>query len=265
MALQKRSIGSVIHHIRKSDFERFSQNPVVGAPYDNFRIYILDEHFQLLPVGSTGIIYIAGDGVSRGYLNKENITREKFVKNLFNEEVMYKTGDLGAWTPEGTIIFKGRNDNQVKIRGYRIELDEIESVLLSCPDVTEAVVLARNTDLDEKQLVAYLVSDQLQTHLELRTVLKQILPDYMIPAHFIQLERLPLTSNGKVDKSALPAIDGNQVSSGTAYVAPGNELERQMVVIWERILKRKNIGVKDDFFALGGKQPECCNVNKFNC
>lgn len=246
------SIGSVIYHISKSNFETFAKKPVVGTPFDNFRIYILDDHFQLLPVGVIGNIYIAGDGVSRGYLNREELNKEKFISGLFQEEKLYKTGDLGAWTPEGTIIFKGRNDNQVKIRGYRIELEEIESILLTGRDILEALVIESDNGLNEKELVAYIVSSRERNHSELRTYLKQFLPDFMIPAYFVQLEKFPLTSNGKVDKKLLPNPEEQNVESGKVYVQPKNETEEKLVIIWEEILGKNNISTTDNFFELGG-------------
>ncbi|WP_237732408.1 type I polyketide synthase [Flavobacterium sp. UGB4466] len=165
---------------------------------------------------------------------------------------MYKTGDLGRWLPDGNIEFIGRKDDQVKLRGYRIELGEIEHVLVKHEAVSQAVVLARENESAEKELVAYIVSDIEQNTSNLRVYLKQSLPEYMIPAHFVQLEAIPLTANGKIDKKALPNPEGLGLKSGVEYVAPGNNIEEKLVKIWEEVLKKENIGIDEGFFNAGG-------------
>ena len=229
---------------------------LVGKPISNSQVYILNEEKELQPAGIIGEICIAGAGLARGYLNQEALTKEKFIENPFKEgERLYKTGDLGRWLVDGNIEFLGRKDDQVKIRGYRIELGEIEHALQSHKEIEEAVVLVKenqNNAAGEKELVAYITSKTEQNTTELRTCLKALLPEYMLPAYYVQLEALPLTSNGKVDKKALPDPKGLGLASGIEYVAPRNELEEKLVEIWQEILQRENIGINDDFFALGG-------------
>jgi acyl carrier protein len=225
----------------------------IGKPVDNTRIYIVNEKNNLQPTGVVGEILIGGDQVARGYLNREELTKEKFITSPFKEgERLYKTGDMGRWLPDGSIEFIGRRDEQVKIRGYRIELGEIEHALLKHEEINQAVVIAKENGSGEKELVAYITSKTEQNTSDLRTWLKERLPSYMLPAHFVQLEALPLTASGKIDKRSLPDPQGLRLSSGMEYAAPRNETEEKLVKIWEEVLQRKNIGVHDDFFALGG-------------
>ncbi len=225
----------------------------IGRPVDNTRIYIVNEKHALQPAGVLGEILIGGDQVARGYLNQEGLTQEKFIASPFKAgERLYKTGDLGRWLPDGTIAFIGRKDDQVKIRGQRIELAEIEQALAQHQQIKQAVVLAKANESGEKELVAYVTASSAQNTSELRAYLAETLPAYMLPAYFVQLEAIPLTASGKVDKKSLPDPQGLGLSGGVAYVAPGNELEAKLVKIWEKVLQRENIGVNDDFFALGG-------------
>ena len=193
--------------------------------------------------------------MARGYLNQEELTKEKFIENPFKEgERLYKTGDLGRWLPDGNIEFIGRKDEQVKISGYRIELGEIEHALQSHKEIEEAVVLAKNNEAGEKELVAYITSKAEQNTAELRSYLKELLPEYMLPAYYVQLNALPLTSNGKIDRKSLPDPKGLGLASGVEYVAPRNEMEEKLVEIWSEVLSREKekIGIKDRFFELGG-------------
>ncbi|MFT5822557.1 MAG: amino acid adenylation domain-containing protein, partial [Crocinitomix sp.] len=208
---------------------------------------------SLVPIGVMGEICIGGSSLARGYLNQAELTEEKFITNPFvTGERLYKTGDLGRWLADGNVEYLGRKDDQVKIRGYRIELGEIEHALLSNNLIESAIVVVAENEGQEKQLIAYLASSDAVDVIELRAYLKTQLPAYMIPAHFVQLEELPLTANGKIDKRALPNPDGLGLSSGVEYVAPSTELEQQIVTIWENVLQREKVGVKDDFFELGG-------------
>ena len=225
----------------------------IGKPINNTKVYILDENYQLVPKGVEGEIYLAGSNVAVGYLNRPELTQEKFISDLIQKgEKCYKTGDLGRWMPDGTIDFIGRKDDQVKIRGYRIELGEIENRLKDKEAIKDAVVLARDTSESEKELVAYIVSNSLESTASLRSYLSSSLPDYMIPAYYVQLEEIPLTANGKIDKNALPIPDEINMLRGTEYVAPRNEVEEKVVEIWQQVLKREKIGIKDDYFVLGG-------------
>jgi putative pyridoxal-dependent aspartate 1-decarboxylase len=230
-----------------------SANTPIGKPINNTQVYIVNEEIGLQPKGVIGEICLGGDGLARGYLNQSTLTNEKFVSNPFKTgERIYKTGDLGRWLHDGTIEFIGRRDNQVKIRGYRIELGEIEHALQSHTAIEAAVILARENQNKEKELVAYITAGSEQNISELRSYLKERLPEYMLPAYYVQLAVLPLNSNGKIDKKALPVPEGSGLSSGIEYIAPRNEREEQLAKIWEELLKRKDIGVNDDFFALGG-------------
>ncbi|MGB7605975.1 MAG: amino acid adenylation domain-containing protein, partial [Lutisporaceae bacterium] len=226
-------------------------NAPIGKPMQNTMFYVLDKGGNLLPAGIAGELCIGGDGLSRGYLNKPELTAEKFVGNPFEHgKRMYRTGDLARWLPDGNVAFLGRIDYQVKVRGYRIELGEIESGLLNYDAVKEAVVIARENN-GSNYLCAYIVGDKELTVTELREHLSQALPDYMLPSYFVQLQKLPLTVNGKIDKKALPEPDGS-MTSGITYEAPTDAIEEKLVSIWQEILKIDKIGIRDNFFELGG-------------
>ncbi len=232
--------------------KEYQENIPLGYPVSNTQVYILDKNNQLQPIGVSGELVISGDGLARGYLNRPELTKEKFVQNPFLPgERMYKTGDLARWRRDGKLEFLGRIDHQVKIRGFRIEIGEIETYLLRHSEIKETVVVVKVDDMDNKYLVAYFVSEREISVSEVRTYMKEELPNYMIPSHFIQLEKLPLTSNGKVNRKALPDIEGN-INVGNDYVAPANEIEIKLAEIWSEILNIDRIGVNDDFFELGG-------------
>lgn len=234
------------------DKEPCGRNVCIGSPMLNTQIYILDRSGNAVPVGAAGELCISGDGLARGYLYRPELTSKKFVQNPFvSGQRMYKTGDLARWLPEGNIEFLGRIDYQVKIRGYRIELGEIESQLLKNEDVKEAVVVDKQDGLGNKYLCAYIVSDTEIQVTELRKKLARKLPDYMIPTYFMQIEKIPLTSNGKIYRKALPEPDG-VVNTGVEYVAPRNEVEEKLIEIWNEVLEAGRIGTDDDFFILGG-------------
>jgi amino acid adenylation domain-containing protein len=222
----------------------------IGRPIANTQMYILDRYLQPVPIGVSGEIYIGGAGVARGYLNRPDLTQERFVMNPFDENAnarLYKTGDLGRYLPNGEIVFLGRIDHQVKIRGYRIELAEIETALAKHPAVIQATVIARD-EHPEKKLVAYLVTgDSSVTSNHLRSHLANILPQYMLPASFVFLDKLPLTPNGKVDRKALPIPDHQNTRSENSYVAPRSKIETQLVAIFQKALNIEKIGVTDDF------------------
>ncbi|MGF9913674.1 amino acid adenylation domain-containing protein, partial [Paenibacillus ehimensis] len=224
----------------------------LGKPIHNTAAYILNRHRQLQPVGVLGQLYISGDGLAKGYLNRPELTAEKFVPNPFAPgERMYGTGDLARWLPDGTIEFAGRIDDQVKIRGYRIELGEVEAQLMKVPSVREAVVVAVADEGGQQQLCAYVAGDRELVMNELRDALAEVLPGYMVPAYFVPMERLPLTSSGKIDRKALPAPDGS-LWTGTEYTAPRTGTEERLAQLWQEVLGVPRAGVKDNFFALGG-------------
>ncbi|WP_339373116.1 non-ribosomal peptide synthetase, partial [Paenibacillus elgii] len=228
-----------------------AQRITIGKPILNTQMYIVDGG-QLQPPGVAGELCIAGAGLARGYLNRPELTAEKFVKNPFAAgERMYRTGDLARWLPDGNIEYLGRIDHQVKIRGYRIELGEVEAQMLSVGAVQEAVVVAREDETGLKQLCAYFVAEHALTVSEWRDALADKLPEYMIPSYFMQLEQMPLTPNGKVDRKALPAPEESMLT-GTEYVAPRTAAEVQLAQIWQEVLGIQSVGVKDDFFNIGG-------------
>ncbi|WP_442591967.1 amino acid adenylation domain-containing protein [Pedobacter sp. AW31-3R] len=225
----------------------------IGKPVSNTRIYILGDGDGLVPVGVTGELCISGVGLARGYLNKEALTKEKFVPNPYLEgELMYRSGDLARWRADGNIEFIGRKDDQVKVRGYRIELGEVEHVLGGHPAVSSVVVLAPLNDSGERFLVAYLVGSAALDIPALKAYLSGLLPGYMVPAYFMQLDSLPLTLNGKIDKKALPAVDHDGAERGNVYQAAENETQAGLISIWTEILGVNPIGINDDFFELGG-------------
>ncbi|MGZ4040919.1 MAG: non-ribosomal peptide synthetase, partial [Bacteroidia bacterium] len=238
----------------------------IGKAIPTVSCFVLDQNRLLVPAGIVGELYVGGAGVARGYLNREDLTKERFISHPFIEgERLYKSGDLVKQMVNGDLEYLGRQDDQVKIRGYRIELGEIENALLKNPQIEEAVVLAKENQNNEKELVAYITSKAELNSNTLRNYLKDLLPEYMQPAYFIQLQALPLNANGKVDKKSLPDSKGMGLVSGIEYVAPKDEIEEKLVKIWEDVLKRENIGVKDDFFDLGGHSLKIIKViNQIN-
>jgi amino acid adenylation domain-containing protein len=229
----------------------------IGRPIWNTQIYILDPHRQPVPLGAAGEIYIGGAGVARGYLNREDLTAERFLRDPFSADPdarMYRTGDLGRWRSDGNIEYLGRNDSQVKIRGFRIELGEIEARLQEYAGLREAVVVAREDQAGDKRLVAYYVANEGDASLsvsELRAHLQQILPEYMVPAAYVQLEQLPLTPNGKLDRKALPAPEGDAYVR-REYEAPQGQVEEGIARIWQELLRVDRVSRLDNFFELGG-------------
>ncbi|MGL4881757.1 MAG: non-ribosomal peptide synthetase, partial [Waterburya sp.] len=227
------------------------EQTLVGKPFDNVQLLVLNEQQIPVPVGVKGEIYFAGAGITKGYLNLSQLTQEKYI--MLNGQRFYRTGDLGRLTPESNLQVLGRSDFQVQIRGLRIELADIESNLNLHPAIMHSVVVAREDRFGDKQLVAYLIAvDSEPTEQELRSFLANLLPSYMIPSQFVVLERFPLTPNGKIDRSALPAPDEQPKS--TAIIAPRSAVEQQLVEIWATVLKLESstISVQDNFFALGG-------------
>jgi amino acid adenylation domain-containing protein len=228
----------------------------IGRPVANTQLYILDRHGQPVPIGVAGELHIGGIQVARGYLNRPDLTAEKFVLDPFSNNPdarLYKTGDLARYRPDGNIEFLGRLDFQVKLRGFRIELGEIEAVLAQYPTVREAVVLVREDGPDDRRLVAYVVraADSMVSWGELRAFLHSKLPDYMVPATFVQLQAVPLLPNGKVDRRSLPVPAWERPVAET-YSSPSNELEATIVEIWQDLLRVDRVGVDDSFFELGG-------------
>ena len=227
------------------------QSIPIGKPIGNTQIYILDSFLQPLPIGISGEIYIGGDGLARGYLNRLELTEEKFIPNPFGSGKLYKSGDIARYRQDGNIEYIGRIDNQVKIRGFRIEIGEIESVLSQHPKVQTTIVTVREDNPSDKRLVAYVVA-QKTTVIELKTFLQDRLPNYMIPSAFVFLEAMPITPNGKIDYRSLPAPDTSIVQLGSEFVLPSNATEELLAKIWTNILRVERVGIHDNFFALGG-------------
>jgi acyl carrier protein len=238
----------------------------IGHPVWNTKIYILDRYNRVQPIGVPGELCLWGVGLARGYLNNPEMTAEKFLSvshRSYISKRIYKTGDLARWLSDGSIEFFGRMDHQVKIRGFRIEIGEIETRLSAHPEIKKAVVIDRDNGKGDKYLCAYIVAGSVSVTPDaaaLRDYLSEILPIFMIPSYFVLLERIPLTSNGKVDRKALPAPG---ISTGEEYLAPGNEIEEQLVEIWSEVLniEKEIIGVKDNFFDLGGNSLKVMQLN----
>ncbi|MCC5632732.1 amino acid adenylation domain-containing protein [Nostoc sphaeroides CHAB 2801] len=242
------------------------QNTIaIGHPIANTQFYILDQYCQLVPIGVVGELHIGGAGLARGYLNKPELTQQKFISSPFESgKYLYKTGDLVRYRSDGNIEYLGRIDHQVKIRGFRIELGEIEAVLGQHSKVRETVVIAREDIPKNQRLVAYVVPHSEMTLHELRDYLKDKLPDYMVPSIFVELKTLPLSPNGKIDRHALPVPDIQRPDLKEAYEAPNSEVERAIAKIWLEILnleKVGTVGTNDNFFDLGGNSLLMVQVN----
>src|SRR5262249_19559755 len=230
----------------------------IGRPIANTETYVLDAHLQPVPLGVHGELYIGGDGLAQGYLSRPQLTAERFVVHPFSDQAgsrLYRTGDLVRYRPDGNIEFLRRIDDQLKVRGYRIEPGEIEAALNQHPAVKDCVVVANARDSsEERELVGYIVlhQDYVALASDLRSLLRQKLPDYMIPSAFVFLNALPLTPNGKVDRSKLPQPDDSRPSLEQGFVEPRSEIEELVAQVWREVLKLEKIGVYDNFFDLGG-------------
>jgi len=227
----------------------------IGRPIANTQIYLLDKEMKPVPIGVGGEIYVGGEGLARGYLNRAELTKEKFVANPYRKrERLYRTGDIGRYRGDGQIEYVGRVDHQVKIRGNRVEIGEVEVVLSQNEGVAEVVVVAQEDTAGDNYLAAYIVPgiEPPPTVSDLRGYLKQKLADYMIPTAYVMLDELPLTPNGKVDRRALPAPENIRPDTQETYIAPRDELELQLTKIWEDVLNIRPVGIRDDFFDLGG-------------
>jgi amino acid adenylation domain-containing protein len=251
------TVGAVAQMLGEDEKERAGMVGL-GRPMGNMRAYVMSEGMEVVGAGEAGELYIGGRGVGRGYLGRREQTAERHLPDPYSErggERLYRTGDVARYRPDGAIEFLGRVDNQIKIRGFRIEIGEIETALVSHPSVREAVVLAREDEPGEKRLIAYVVGARRQWSIvsnELRAYLKERLPEYMLPLSFIQMDALPLSPNGKVDRRALPAPEQVKVLSTDASIAPRTPLEEILCGIWKEVLGVEQVGVTDNFFGLGG-------------
>ena len=235
----------------------WASHPAIGQPISNTQIYILDQSMNPVPIGVPGELYIGGVALARGYINRPDVTAEKFIPDPFSTEPgarLYKTGDQSRYLPDGNIEYLGRMDHQVKIRGFRVELGEVEAVLGQHPAVRESVVMAREDTPGNRRLVAYVIADVQEENVtsQLRTYLREQLPEYMVPSAFVLLDEFPLTANGKVDRRALPAPDKLRQEAEEAFVAPRNAAEEIVAGIWVQVLDVEKVGVHDNFFNLGG-------------
>lgn len=228
------------------------RHQMIGKPMPNVVLRLCDKRQHIVPVGIVGEIYIGGAGVTRGYLNNEDLTQEKFVS--IEGERYYRSGDLGWWLPDGSVAFAGRGDEQVKVRGFRIELSEVEAALGTHPAISAAVVVASDDGHNDKRLVAYVVSRDTgaTTTSELRSYLQERLPQHMLPSVFVLLSDLPLTQHGKIDRGALPSPGHARPELRAAYVAPRSPVEEKLTEIWAQVLDLERVGIHDDFFELGG-------------
>jgi amino acid adenylation domain-containing protein/non-ribosomal peptide synthase protein (TIGR01720 family) len=258
------AIGVLLNPINYKSEPKYTTVPL-GRPLANSQIYLLDKYQKPVPLGVPGEIYIGGDSVTRGYLNRPELTQEKFIPNPIpptplnkgemKKDRLYRTGDLARYHADGNLEFLGRVDDQIKLNGFRIELGEIEAVLQQHPQVRDVIVLAREDKLDQKKLVAYLVFEANSTEdnlKDVRALVAEKLPEYMIPAHFVRLKALPLTSNGKVDRKALPAPDEVKPELQGKFVAPTTPVEITLAKIWSELLGIEQVGIHDNFFELGG-------------
>lgn len=245
------SVCTTLHHHRETDISA----PPIGGPISNARVYILNADLQPVPAGVAGELYIAGDGLARGYLSRPELTAEKFIPDPFSREGerLYRSGDLCRWLASGEIEFLRRIDNQVKLRGFRVELGEIEAVLRAHRAVRDSVVVISEAGSGDKRLVAYVVVEGGEvTENAFRSYLKERLPEYMVPPVFMLLDELPLTANGKVDRRRLPEPEGVRPELRENYVAPTTRLEELVAGIWAEVLGLERVGINDNFFDLGG-------------
>ena len=229
----------------------------IGTPIANSRLYVLDEQWQLVPIGARGEIYIGGRGLGRGYVERPEVTGACFIPDGYSGlagERLYRTGDLGRYREDGTLMYLGRKDQQVKLRGYRIELEEIEAVVKQQEGVQDSLVLLREDRPGSPQLVAYVIGQESAglSIEEMRRGVQACVPEYMVPSAFVVLDAFPLTSNGKLDRRALPAPDYTPTHTGQSFFPPCTEIERQLSTIWHQVLRIEQVGIHDNFFALGG-------------
>jgi hypothetical protein len=231
---------------------------VIGRPIANTRAYVLGPALERLPIGTKGELYLSGDGLARGYVNRDDLTAERFLQNPFeNASRLYRTGDIARYLPDGNIECFGRVDSQIKLRGFRIELGEIEHALANNPVLRSAVVLLREDVPGDARLIAYVVARSrtaAPSATELADGLRAVLPSYMIPSVFVVLDALPLNASGKIDRRALSALDigEHRAPTAAAHEMPSNELESMLSEIWQEVLRVPKIGRNDNFFDLGG-------------
>jgi len=247
--------GTVWSNVHRCDKSLGTMSVPIGRAIPNAHVYLLDSNFQPVPIGVAGEICIGGDGISRGYLGRPDLTASRFIANPFiPDERLYLTGDYGRFLPDGAVEFLGRRDQQVKVRGFRIELGEIESVLAQAPGIKECVVIVREDQPGDQRLVAYvtLPQDAPFSVSDLRHFVRMRLPEYMVPMAVMRLDDFARTATGKIDRKVLPVPDATSTASSAPFLAPGSALEQQLADIWKNELKLATVGVDDNFFDIGG-------------
>jgi amino acid adenylation domain-containing protein len=254
------TIWSTVYQVRNE-----AANIPVGRPIDNTQIYILDQYLKPTPVGVAGELYIGGDGIAHGYFQNDTLTKERFIPNPFKPEgagdLIYKTGDLAYYLPDGLIKVQGRTDFQIKLHGHRIEIGEIESILSKHPAVREVVIVLREDNPNDKMLVAYIVAgDETPNVTDLRNFLKEKLPEYMVPSIFMVLANFPKTPNGKIDRKSLPAPEKIRPELNNEFIKPQSELEQVIAGIWSENLNIDKVGIYDNFFDLGGSSVKMAQI-----
>ncbi|MFZ6013332.1 MAG: amino acid adenylation domain-containing protein, partial [Bacteroidota bacterium] len=252
------SVCATIKEVGKDD--RVRQVIPIGAPIDNVHVFLSDDAYNLIPIGTPGELWISGKGVARGYLNNPELTHERFQICPFEPGARaYRTGDLGKWTADGQIEFLGRKDRQVKIRGFRIELGEIENVIRAIPEINDAAIKVIDDENGDKHLAAYYISKAEIGESDIKTIAAQQLPGYMLPNFYVKLDEFPRTANGKINYDALPAIDEIR-SDDKDYVEPETELQRKIASVWEEQLNVEKIGIAKNFFSAGGDSIKAIRV-----
>jgi non-ribosomal peptide synthetase component F len=242
------------HRVTAEEIRVADGRSVIGRPLPETQVWVLDEQMRVLPIGVTGELYVGGTGVGLGYLNRPDLTAARFVPDPRGHGGrLYRSGDLGRWREDGQLEYLGRNDHQVQVRGFRVELGEVEAACLKQPGMAQAVVLPFEPNPGQVELAAYLVGER-RAASAMREALAPLLPGYMIPAHFEWVEKIPLTANGKIDRKALPQPGATSAGAETGgHLAPRNDVERSLVAIWQEILGTTAVGVRDNFFDLGGQ------------
>ena len=238
-----------------SDLAASQSRVPIGKPIDNTKIYILDKNLNMVPIGVTGEIFVSGHGVAKGYLNRQELTSEKFIQNPFfkdRNDILFKSGDLGRYLTDGKIEYMGRRDQQVKIRGIRVELGEVEQAIKGYPEVKEVSVSEWMDNYGYKSLIAHLVLENNDaTTDELKNKLKKSLPEYAVPSVFIKLDSMPLLPNGKVNRRLLINLN-DKIILNKEYVPVEGDMEKELLSIWQKLLKKQEIGAADNFFSSGG-------------
>lgn len=258
-------IGATFHKIDLNLKQQYERRGVpIGKPFYNTTVLVLNSELEIVPTGVMGEIYVTGVGLSVGYLNQPDLTIEKFIKNPYarnnSETWLYKTGDLGFWNQENEIEYLGRIDEQVQLNGIRVEIAEIEKNLMKHPSISNAAVVAQRDEEENVYLIAYTVGDNVLTINEVRAFLGKTLPYHMLPNWIVNMDELPVTNNGKIDRKQLPVVDKKELKKLVEYVAPTNEIEETLINIWEKVLNRTEIGIIDNFFQVGGQSLKATQV-----